>query len=115
MNVDRDAHSLVRVVLLFQDRGHMTRISRARPFSTATLDPAPANTLERSSAAEQEATRRPRPRIESLGDLIFGLSLAIDSIALVPTGATTTDQMNQRILIFAFAFLFLIKIGRAHV
>jgi len=51
---------------------------------------------------------RPRPRIETLADLIFGVSLAIDSIALLPTAATTIDQMNNRILIFAFAFLFLI-------
>lgn len=51
---------------------------------------------------------RPRPRIESLGDLIFGLSLAIDSIALLPTATTTPEVMNQRIGIFAFAFVFLI-------
>jgi len=63
-----------------------------------------AERLEPSSGNE----RRPRPRIESLADLIFGLSLAIDSIALLPTAATTPDDMNRRILIFAFAFLFLI-------
>lgn len=57
---------------------------------------------------EAEGQRRPRPRIESLADLIFGLSLAIDSIALLPTAATTPEEMNRRILIFAFAFLFLI-------
>jgi len=34
--------------------------------------------------------------------------LAIDSIALLPTAAATPEQMNSRILIFAFAFLFLI-------
>jgi uncharacterized membrane protein len=52
--------------------------------------------------------RRPRPRIETLADLIFGLSLAIDSIALLPTATTTPEIMNQRIGIFAFAFVFLI-------
>ena len=57
---------------------------------------------------ESGERRRPRPRIESLADLIFGLSLAIDSIALLPTAATTPGQMNSRILIFALAFLFLI-------
>ena len=60
--------------------------------------------LERPGGNE----RRPRPRIESLADLIFGLSLAIDSIALLPTSATKPGDMNSRILIFAFAFLFLI-------
>jgi len=72
------------------------------------LDPSAGNTGQRSGDSETPGKRRPRPRIESLGDLIFGLSLAIDSIALVPIGATTIEQMNQRILIFAFAFLFLI-------
>ena len=60
------------------------------------------------SPPEPEGPRRPRPRIETLADLIFGVSLAIDSIALLPTATTTIDQMNGRILIFAFAFLFLI-------
>ncbi len=52
--------------------------------------------------------RRPRPRIETLADLIFGLSLGIDSIALLPSGSVTPLQMNLRILGFAFAFLFVI-------
>lgn len=51
---------------------------------------------------------RPRPRIEGLADLIFGVSLGIDAIALLPTSATTPAEMTSRILIFAFAFLFLI-------
>ena len=68
----------------------------------------PARNGERSAQSEAETPRRPRPRIETLADLIFGLSLAIDSIALLPTSATTPADMNSRILIFAFAFLFLI-------
>src|SRR5439155_26051947 len=54
--------------------------------------------------------RRPRPRIDSLADLIFCLSLAIDAIALRRTAAaaTTPADMNSRIFIFAFTFLFLI-------
>ena len=57
---------------------------------------------------ETAGQRRPRPRIETLADLIFGLSLAIDAIALLPTSATTPADMNSRIFIFAFTFLFLI-------
>ena len=63
---------------------------------------------ERAPQAAAEGRRRPRARIETLADLIFGLSLAIDSIALLPTSATTPADMNSRILIFAFTFLFLI-------
>lgn len=73
-----------------------------------TLAVPPANRGESLEASEAEKRRRPRPRIESLADLIFGLSLAIDSIALLPTSATNAEAMNSRILIFAFAFLFLI-------
>lgn len=52
--------------------------------------------------------RRPRARIETLADLIFGLSLGIDSIALIPSSGLTPFDMNLRILGFAFAFLFVI-------
>ena len=52
--------------------------------------------------------RRPRPRIETLADLIFGLSLGIDSIALLPSASVTPFEMNLRILGFAFAFIFVI-------
>src|SRR5881296_1882543 len=70
----------------------------------------PADTGGRSEPAEVATARRPRPRIETLADLIFGLSLAIDAIALLPTAAaaTTPADMNSRIFIFAFTFLFLI-------
>src|SRR5439155_23055788 len=68
----------------------------------------PAQGDGRSDLSEAGTARRPRPRIETLADLIFGLSLAIDAIALLPTSATTPGDMNSRILIFSFAFLFLI-------
>ena len=61
-----------------------------------------------SGQSEGGSPRRPRPRIETLADLIFGLSLAIDAIALLPAAATTPGDMNGRILIFSFAFVFLI-------
>src|SRR5438093_1174800 len=63
----------------------------------------PADTGRRSEPAEVATARRPRPRIETLADLIFGLSLAIDAIALLPTAAaaTTPADMNSRIFIFA--------------
>ena len=63
---------------------------------------------ERVDSTQGGTVRRPRPRIETLADLIFGLSLAIDAIALLPTSTTTPADMNSRILIFSFAFLFLI-------
>lgn len=58
---------------------------------------------------QQPATRRrPRPRIESLSDLIFGLSLSIGSIALLTNPPLNTGEINTHILAFAFTFLLLI-------
>jgi uncharacterized membrane protein len=76
-------------------------------LSNATLATPPAGSGG-SEQSEAGTPRRPRPRIETLADLIFGLSLAIDAIALLPSSATTPGDMNSRILIFSFAFLFLI-------
>lgn len=63
---------------------------------------------ERDQSDHPGEHRHPRARIETLADLIFGLSLGIDSIALIPTSSLTPFEMNVRILGFAFAFLFVI-------
>lgn len=53
--------------------------------------------------------RRPRPRIETLSDLIYGLSLSIGAISLVITSTGSTDaSINKSILEFLFVFLILI-------
>jgi len=57
---------------------------------------------------QQVGERRPRPRIETLADLIFGLSLSIGSIALVASSPTSTTQIGSHIAAFAFTFLILI-------
>ena len=57
---------------------------------------------------QQAGERRPRPRIETLADLIFGLSLSIGSIALVAASPTSTSQIGSHIAAFAFTFLILI-------
>jgi hypothetical protein len=54
--------------------------------------------------------RRPRPRIETLSDLIYGLSLSIGAISLVITNslASSVNDINRNILEFLFVFLILI-------
>ncbi len=56
------------------------------------------------------APRRPRPRLETLSDLIYGLSLSIGAISLVITvsQSSTVDEINKNILQFLFVFLILI-------
>ncbi len=81
---------------------------RGHPLSTA-LTPAPPTDHETTGSDHPGEHRRPRPRIETLADLIFGLSLGIDSIALLPSSASVSPfEMNVRILGFGFAFLFVI-------
>lgn len=52
--------------------------------------------------------KHPRPRIETLADLIFGLSLSIGSIALLANAPTSSAEINNHILAFVFTFLILI-------
>lgn len=58
----------------------------------------------------ERAPRRPRPRLETLSDLIYGLSLSIGAISLVITNSQTSsaDDINGNILEFLFVFLILI-------
>jgi len=56
----------------------------------------------------QPDPRRPRPRIETLADLIFGLSLSIGSLALLTSAPSDLVEINNHILAFIFTFLILI-------
>ena len=57
---------------------------------------------------QRAGERRPRPRIETLADLIFGLSLSIGSIALVASAPTSAGEIGSHIAAFGFTFLILI-------
>ena len=57
---------------------------------------------------QQVGGARPRPRIETLADLIFGLSLSIGSIALIANPPKSTAEITTHILTFAYTFFVLI-------
>jgi uncharacterized membrane protein len=63
-----------------------------------------------STQGGQAAPRRPRPRLETLSDLIYGLSLSIGAISLVITNSQSSSigDINRNILEFVFVFLILI-------
>src|SRR5947208_12495882 len=63
-----------------------------------------------SSEEGERAPRRPRTRLETLSDLIYGLSLSIGAISLVITNSQSSSQsdINRNILQFLFVFLILI-------
>ena len=54
--------------------------------------------------------RRPRPRLETLSDLIYGLSLSIGAISLIITvgQSSSADDINRNIFEFLFVFFILI-------
>jgi uncharacterized membrane protein len=63
-----------------------------------------------SRSEKGDAVHRPRPRLESLSDLIYGLSLSIGAIGLVVNSVQSsgTDDINRNIIDFVFVFLILV-------
>jgi len=59
--------------------------------------------------AQAQGYTRPRPKIETLVDLIFGLSLSIGAVALITVSApSSTAEINRRLVAFIFTASFLI-------
>lgn len=54
--------------------------------------------------------QRPKPRLESLTDLIFGLALSIGALALLNDKPKTTEELLTGVGLFGFSFLILIGI-----
>ena len=54
--------------------------------------------------------QRPRPRIQSLSDLIFGLALSIGALNLITSKPTDTSILIGSIATFGFSFLILILV-----
>ena len=59
---------------------------------------------------EEQTPARPRPRIESLSDLVFGLALSIGAFALVSSPPTDVAGFYRDTLTFGFNFVVLISI-----
>ena len=59
---------------------------------------------------ESDEGTRPRPRIESLSDLVFGLALSIGAFALVSNPPLTDGEFYYDVGTFAFNFIVLISI-----
>jgi hypothetical protein len=52
----------------------------------------------------------PRPRIETLSDLVFGLALSIGALTLVGKTASTPADIRSAIIGFGFSFIILISV-----
>lgn len=56
------------------------------------------------------STTRPKARIESLSDIVFGLALSIGALSLVGTSPTVASGLYYDIFTFGFSFLILISV-----
>jgi uncharacterized membrane protein len=59
---------------------------------------------------ETDQPQRPRARIESLADLIFGLTLSVGAISLVSSPPTDVQGIYSDLLTFGFSFLLIITL-----
>lgn len=55
-------------------------------------------------------TRHPRPRIEDLSDLIFGLALSIGALSLLGNPPKNAGEVGSDIITFGFSFLIVISV-----
>jgi uncharacterized membrane protein len=67
-------------------------------------------TFNVETADSSRPAQRPRPRIESLTDLVFGLALSIGAIILISKPPANPDDLFRAIAGFGFSFLILIQI-----
>src|SRR3989442_7529475 len=64
--------------------------------------------MSENGRGRAEQFQRPRPRIQSLSDLIFGLALSIGALNLITSKPTDTSILLGSIATFGFSFLILI-------
>jgi uncharacterized membrane protein len=65
-----------------------------------------------TSTSQAQTGSRPKPRIESLSDLIFGLALSVGAITLVGNigNIKTSGDLLNDIIVFGYSFLILIVV-----
>jgi len=56
----------------------------------------------------------PRPRIETLSDMIFGLALSIGALSLLSKPPSTPGEVRSDIVAFGFSFLILIYVWMSY-
>ena len=64
--------------------------------------------MSETKGRPEDTVQRPRPRIQSLSDLIFGLALSIGALNLITSKPTDTSILFGSIATFGFSFLILI-------
>ena len=61
-----------------------------------------------------EHSFKPRPRIESLSDLVFGLALSIGALTLIGQQPQTFEALIAALALYSFSFLILVSVWRSY-
>jgi len=63
---------------------------------------------------EKHSSFRPRPRIQSLSELIFGLALSIGALTLIGQQASDFQHLLNSLIYYGFSFLILTNVWRIY-
>ena len=63
---------------------------------------------------EHHSGSKPRPRIQTLSDLIFGLALSIGALMLIGQQPTDFQEILTSLLFYSFSFLVLVSVWRSY-
>jgi uncharacterized membrane protein len=63
---------------------------------------------------EEHSSFRPRPRIQSLSDLIFGLALSIGALTLIGQQASDFQNLLNSLIYYGFSFFILANVWRMY-
>jgi uncharacterized membrane protein len=63
---------------------------------------------------EENSGFKPRPRIQTLSDLIFGLALSIGALTLIGQQPTNFQSVVASLLFYSFSFLVLVSVWRSY-
>ncbi len=64
--------------------------------------------------SEEHSGFKPRPRIQTLSDLIFGLALSIGALALIGQQPSSFGVLVSSLFFYSFSFLVLVSVWRSY-
>ena len=64
--------------------------------------------------SEEHSGFKPRPRIQTLSDLIFGLALSIGALALISQQPSNFGVLVSSLFFYSFSFLVLVSVWRSY-
>jgi uncharacterized membrane protein len=64
--------------------------------------------------SDEQPGFKPRPRIQTLSDLIFGLALSIGALSLIGQQPTDFQAILGSLLFYSFSFLVLVSVWRSY-